>query len=137
VLIRSDILEPDGRGGWVAIEVKASSRVRPYQVADLSTQVWVMQGCGLHISRAVIRYLAGRIDWFNLDVGAVRFGDTDVTARVRQKIGTRRATALRARTTLADAIPQIKMGDFCDFPLRCEFRRHCKACAEIPLLAEC
>jgi hypothetical protein len=33
VLIRADILTPDGDDGWSAIDVKASTRVKGYQMA--------------------------------------------------------------------------------------------------------
>ena len=69
VLVRVDILEPDQHGGWQAIEVKASTRVKAYQLADLATQIWVMQGCGVTVSQKLRPFEAAiqcgtRLSWW-------------------------------------------------------------------------
>ncbi len=135
VLVRVDILEPNGQGGWRAIEVKASSRVRAYHLADLATQVWVMQGCGVDISQAVIRHLAGPIAWRRPEIAAVRFQDADVTASIRRYVATRAAVAAAARAAVWGPEVQRDMGSYCQRPFSCEFQAHCSELSALPLLA--
>ena len=37
VLVRVDIMEPDGKGKWRVAEVKSSTSVKDYHVGDLAT----------------------------------------------------------------------------------------------------
>ena len=57
VLVRADVVAPDGTGGWRVAEVKSSTEAKDYHAADLATQIWVMKACGLAVSSAVIRHL--------------------------------------------------------------------------------
>lgn len=135
VLIRADILEPDGEGGWCAIEVKASTKVKRYQVADLATQVWVMRGCGLSISRAVIRHLAPPFSWSHADIASVRFSDTDVSTQVDRQCSTRSSIAEAASEAIRGSEIRRSMGRHCEAPLQCEFQRHCRSTSRFPLLS--
>lgn len=125
VLVRVDILKPDGKGGWQAIEVKASTRVKTYQLADLATQVWVMQGCGVQISSAVIRHIARPFDWRRREPSAVRFADTDVTTLLPPYLASRADIATEASGALQGPEIQRAMGQHCEQPFACEFRSHC------------
>ncbi|WP_164155286.1 hypothetical protein [Sandarakinorhabdus rubra] len=135
VLVRADILEPDGQGGWRAIEVKASTRVKPYQLADLATQVWVMQGCGVSVTGAFIRHLAESIMWTRPDMSAVRFRDTDVTLPIRRYLENRAAVAAAARKAIRGPEIELEMGRHCQSPFKCEFQEHCTKRRDLPLLA--
>jgi CRISPR/Cas system-associated exonuclease Cas4 (RecB family) len=135
VLVRVDILEPDAQGGWRAIEVKASSRVRAYQLADLATQVWVMQGCRVAISRAIIRHLAAPIAWRRPDIASVRFQDADVTKSIRRYVASRAAVATAARIAIRGPEVERDMGSYCQRPFSCEFQAYCSDIRSIPLLA--
>ncbi|EQA98615.1 hypothetical protein L288_20400 [Sphingobium quisquiliarum P25] len=136
VLVRVDILEPDRCGGWRAIEVKATARVKAYQLADIATQVWVMQGCGLEISEAIIRHLAGPFSWPKPDMNAVRFADADVTRRIKRYLQTRDAVANAARRAVREVEVLRPTGAHCERPLCCEFRFHCRNAEALPLLKE-
>lgn len=135
VLVRVDILEPDGQGGWRAVEVKATTRVKPYHLADISTQVWVMLGSGISLSRAVIRHLATPIAWTKPDVSAVRFQDSDVTSRIQRFVDARAAIASAARLAVRDPEIEQDMGRHCTTPFKCEFQSHCMMIRDTPLLA--
>lgn len=134
VVVCVDIVEPDGAGAWRAIEVKAARRVKSYQLADLATQIWVMRGAGVQVSQAVIRHLANRVNWDRLDIGAVRFEDTDVTPRIERFIVRRPALIAAARDTVRGSLPHRPMGAHCTRPFACEFQRHCTDRQEAPLL---
>ncbi len=135
VLIRGDILEPDGTGRWRAIEVKASSRVSSYQLADLSTQLWVMRNAGVSISSAVIRHLSHPPQWWRTDIGAVKFNDEDVSKAIERFVEQRPAIAVAAGATIRGPEPVRPIGMHCYKPFACEFRGHCKKMADFDLKA--
>lgn len=137
VLVRVDVLEPDGQGGWRAVEVKATTRVKPYQLADLSTQVWVMLGSSISLSQAVIRHLAKPIAWTKPDISAVRFQDSDVTDRIQRFVDGRASVASAARLAIRGPEIEQDMGRHCTTPFKCEFQAHCWMIRETPLLARC
>jgi CRISPR/Cas system-associated exonuclease Cas4 (RecB family) len=134
VLIRADILLPDEGGTWRVVEVKASSRPKAYQYADVATQVWTIANSGVEVSRAVIRHVANPICWRRPDIAAVTFRDADVSAPVRRALRTRAATAVAARQAVLGTEPQRPIGMHCYRPFACEFRDHCRAAANIPPL---
>ena len=51
VLVRVDIMQPDGIGGWHVAEVKSSTSRKDYHLADLATQLWVMREDGVLSAR--------------------------------------------------------------------------------------
>lgn len=134
VLVRVDILEPDGRGAWRAIEVKASSRVKSYQLADLSTQIWVMRGCGMKVTQGIIRHLASPFSWRRPDIATVRFQDTDVTVPVERYVRRRETVAQAARAAIRASEVQRNMGVHCERPFVCEFQQFCRDALALPLL---
>ena len=132
VLVRVDILEPVGLGSWHAIEVKASTRLKKYQLADIATQVWVMRSCGLTISRATIRHLARPLNWKRPDYNAVCFTDADVTRRIESHLASREEIAASARAVIRGAEVLREMGSHCTRPFACEFLRHCGSACQVP-----
>ncbi|MCP5385457.1 MAG: Dna2/Cas4 domain-containing protein [Novosphingobium sp.] len=135
VLVRVDVLEPDDQGGWRAVEVKASNRVKPTHLADLSTQIWVMRGAGVPISQAIIRHVSNRIDWRRPDATMVRFRDEDVTQRIERYVEGRPAIVAEAMATANLPALSRNMGPHCRRPFSCEFQAHCTARQEVPLIA--
>jgi hypothetical protein len=126
VLVCVDILDPDGEGGWRAIEVKATSRVGSHHLADLATQVWTMLGCGVKVSSAAIRHIDGRINWARPDIAAVKFQTTDVSRYLGPLIDQLPALADAARTMVRGEQPHRVVGRHCERPFACEFRDHCR-----------
>lgn len=135
VLVRVDILEPDQHGGWQAIEVKASTRVKAYQLADLATQIWVMQGCGVAVSQAIIRHLIGPTARNRSDMSSLRFQDANVTVPIRRHLLRRAATVLAARKAVRGVEIHRTIGIHCQRPFACEFEAHCTLAATLPLFA--
>lgn len=125
VLVRIDILEPDGTAGWRMAEVKTAARVKDYHRADIATQLWVARNAGLPITSAAIRHidtcfvLKAEGDYDGL------FRDTDVLAEVEVLIAGRRTVVEAARSTLGGNEPDIDPGPHCDEPFSCEFADYC------------
>lgn len=125
VLVRVDVLSPDGAGAWHVAEVKSSSSAKDAHLRDLATQVWVMEATGLRIASAAIRHLdgdfvlraAGRYDGL--------FADTDLTEAVRPIIADRPALVAAARVMLGGREPVCETGPQCHAPYECEFQAWC------------
>lgn len=125
VVIRADVLEPDGRGGWRLLEVKNSAGVKPYQLLDVATQTWVLRGNQISISSVFIRHPVQPLrPWARWTAGT-RFVDADVTAEVQQLVLQRKSVVDEAKTMLKAGEPPILPGRHCTRPFRCEFRGHC------------
>ena len=127
VLVRIDVLEPDGAGGWRLAEVKSSTKAKPYHVGDLATQLWVARMSGVQITNAAIRHIDNR---FVLeregDLNGL-FADTDLAELAEPIVATRADVVAAARDTLAGAEPSTAPGGHCDAPFPCEFAGYCHA----------
>lgn len=127
VLVRIDVLEPDGAGGWHMAEVKSSTKAKNYHVGDLATQLWVARNAGVPVTSAAIRHIDNSFvleregDWNGL------FADTDLLALAEPIIETRADVVAAARITLEGAEPDTAPGDHCESPFPCEFAGYCHA----------
>lgn len=125
VVIRADVLQPDGRGAWRLIEVKNSSSVKPYQLLDAATQTWVMRGNQVCVSSVVIRHPEQPLRPWARWTPVTRFVDVDVSASVEQLIAGRKGVVDEAKAMLEASEPAILPGRHCTRPFRCEFREYC------------
>ena len=125
VLVRVDVLEPDGTGGWHVAEVKSSTSRKDYHLADLATQVWVMQENGLEISSASIRHINNRFvlaeegQFQGLLVDAHSLSDIGPFLENRGEI------VGDARAVVAGPEPVREIGSHCGSPFTCEFQSYC------------
>ncbi len=127
VLVRIDVLEPNGSGCWHMAEVKSSTKAKDYHVGDIATQLWVARNAGVSISSAAIRHIdssfvlerEGELDGL--------FADTDLMTVAEPIITGRGATIAAARATLAGGEPATQPGEHCDTPFPCEFAGYCHA----------
>ena len=133
VLVRVDVLIPV-EGGWRAIEIKASTRVKPVHVIDCAIQLWVMRNCGLNVSAIALGYINNQF---------VYQGDGDYSGLIVEQDLSADAEALQAdvvaliadaRALLSGAMPGIPVGAHCNNPYDCQFIPHCWPMdAEYPL----
>lgn len=123
VIIRADILEPDHWGGWRLIEVKNSRSVKAYQIRDVATQAWVLQGNRICISAIVVRHVERPLR-LNSRNPTVRFLDADVTPDAQRLVPSREIVVAAAGAVLQGAEPEIAAGPHCFRP-NCVFRQHC------------
>ena len=125
VIIRADILQPDGWGGWKLIEVKNSTAVRLYQLRDVATQAWVVRGSGLCVSNVIIRHSSRRLYSPMSRALPGPLIDVDVTSDLGNLIRDRPRVAQAARQVLRGPEPHRPAGPHCTQPFRCEFREYC------------
>lgn len=129
VLVRIDILIPVKVGeeqAWYLAEVKSSTTCKAYHVADLATQLWVAESCGLKIANASVRHLNSNFvlkcagEYANLFSDAEIYDDAAAIASERHKV------VESARQTLSRQKPHCSTGPHCSSPFACEFVNHCK-----------
>jgi len=127
VLVRIDVLEPDGSGAWHMAEVKSSTKAKDYHVGDLATQLWVARNAGVPISSAAIRHIDSSFVLDREGDLAGLFADTDLMGVAEPIVAGRGETVAAARATLAASEPATAPGDHCDAPFPCEFAGYCHA----------
>ena len=125
VLVRIDVLQPDGTGGWRLAEVKSSTKAKDYHLGDLATQVWVARKSGVQITRAAIRHIDNRFVLEHEGDMHGLFADTDLTILAEPIVATRANVVAAARMTLAGTEPDTAPGRHCDAPFPCEFAGYC------------
>ncbi|MNS65346.1 hypothetical protein D3C72_985070 [compost metagenome] len=126
VLVRVDVLEPDGSGGWLMAEVKGTTKPKAHHLPDLATQAWVAREAGLSITSAAIRHVdsgfvlaqEGRFDGL--------FADAECIELVEPIVAGRADVVADARAVLAGGEPGVKPGDHCRDPFPCEFEGYCR-----------
>jgi len=126
VIIRADILEPDGRGAWKLAEIKNSSSVKNYQLADVASQSWVLTGNNICLSSVIIRHVQRSIRSVN-SIPRLRFIDADVTLNIKSLVASRQRLVNEAKLVAQEAEPAIEPGPQCVRPFHCEYRHHCGA----------
>jgi len=124
VLIRMDVLIPEG-DGWRAIEVKASTRVKPEHEIDCAIQLWVMRGVGLTINSLSLAYV---------DNAFVYRGDSDYSGLLKEEDLTEIVTAMEpgvleliadATNAVSGKMPDTPVGRRCADPYECSFTNYC------------
>jgi len=124
VLIRMDVLIPEG-DGWRAVEVKASTRVKPEHQIDCAIQLWVMHGVGLTINSLSLAYVDNQF---------VYQGDGDYSGLLKEENLTELAIAMEpdVLALIADAtkavsgkMPDVPVGRRCENPYECSYVNYC------------
>ena len=125
VLVRVDIMEPDGLGGWHVAEVKSSTSRKDYHVADLATQLWVLREAGVQVSSAAIRHLNNQ--FFLTEEGSYHgaFVDTPSLEDAKPLALKRPKLIAEIRSVLGSEEPARDPGDHCHDPFPCEFVAYC------------
>jgi hypothetical protein len=127
VRIRVDILERTEEASWNLVEVKSSTSVKDVYYPDIAVQHYVLEGCGLSISRTGILHINNQYvyDGLRLDLNAL-FAFKDLTDQVKamQPEIPDHLAALKTMLANSDA-PDIKPSRHCSRPYDCEFWDHC------------
>lgn len=124
VAVRVDLMIPDGEG-WRVAEVKSTTSVKPYQRADLATQLWVLNGCGVNVTRASVRVLDRTFVLRSPGDFAGLFVDDEDDEAVALLVDTRGQIISDAKTTLSGDEPKLGPGPHCTDPFPCSFIEYC------------
>lgn len=125
VLVRVDVLERNGSGGWRVAEVKSSTGPKDYHRGDLATQVWVMREAGFNVRRAAVRHIDSSFVYTAEGDYAGLFADAEMLSDIEKIIAGRSKLVAAARRVLAGTEPSQELGDHCAKPFNCEFTGYC------------
>jgi hypothetical protein len=112
VLIRADVLIPDG-DGWRVVEVKASTSVKEYHVLDCAIQDWVLRNSGIDVKSVSLAHINNQFEYRgdgNFDGLLV---EHDLTDKVRMLEPTVLDLVAEARDAVAGPMPDIAVGTRC------------------------
>lgn len=124
LLVRCDLLIPTRRG-FRMVEVKSSTKVKPYHVDDCAIQAWVLQQNNLQLAS---------IELAHIDTSFVYQGDGNyqglfhhekLDADIEPLLEQVSEWIADAREVLASSEPDILPGLQCDDPFECPFKSHC------------
>jgi hypothetical protein len=124
LLVRCDLLLPTPRG-FRMVEVKSSTKVKPYHIDDCAIQTWVLQQNNIRIATTELAHI---------DTSFVYSGDNNyhglfhhekLDAEIEALIEQVPDWIADARTVLASTEPDILPGSQCDDPFECPFKAHC------------
>lgn len=120
-----DILrnEPDGVH---LIEVKSSTKVKDYHLADIAFQIWLLEECGLSVKSTSLMHLNSKyVRKGNLDIHEL-FMLEDVTDETKMMSADVAQTARMLDIIENDPNePRISIGAHCDSPFECGFKGWC------------
>lgn len=125
VLVRVDIMEPDGEGGWHVAEVKSSTSRKDYHLADLATQLWVMREAGVRVSSAAVRHLNNQFVLAKEGAYDGLFADAPSLNEAKPIMARRAKVVAEIREVLAGAEPDCGPGDHCTDPFPCDYQAYC------------
>lgn len=124
VFVRADLLLPV-RGGYRMVEVKSSTSVKEYHLADAAIQSWVATKAGISVKRVEIAHInttfvyPGNGDYEGL------FAHVDVSSEA-SSLGKQVPKWVKAaKTTLAGKEPTTEPGGQCGDPFECPFMAYC------------
>jgi len=123
IFAMADILVKNG-DAWDMYEVKASTKVKGYQVEDAAIQ-WYTLGSAIRLNRAYIVHINNQyVRKGALDIDAL-FTITDITEEVQAKQYAIEYNLTEMKQMLKGEMPNIDIGGHCDDPFGCDFKEHC------------
>lgn len=123
LLVKVDILEPNGDGSWHLIEVKGASKLKPEHLPDAGFQLLTVRRAGLTVTRVSIMHLNKACAHPNLDDLFVR---TEVTEEVEAMLPEWETAVGQARADLNSRMRvQASIDRHCFQDGKCAFYDHC------------
>jgi len=124
VLIRADVLIPDG-DGWRVIEVKASTSVKEYHVLDCAIQDWVLRNSGIDVTSISLAHINNQFVYRGDGNYNGLLIEHDLTNKVRTLEPTVLDLVAEARNAVVGPMPDVAVGTRCTNPYDCQFINYC------------
>lgn len=125
VLVRVDVLVPEGKNSWRLIEVKASTRIKPEHLQDCAVQTWVCRGCGIDIKSVALAHVDNSFVYIGANQYDGILTEEDVTNDVDDRLSQVPAWVDCAREAVRGGMPDVDVGPHCTKPYECGFFRQC------------
>ena len=125
IFVKVDILVRDG-AGWQIHEVKMGTAVRPVNLDDVAVQQYVLNGCGLPISRSFLVHINNSyVRHGALDVNKL-FASVDISDKVVARQQSIPEIVSEFRQAMREEIsPGIDIGPHCTDPYECDYIPYC------------
>jgi hypothetical protein len=124
VLIRADVLIPDG-DGWRVVEVKASTSVKDHHVLDCAIQDWVLRKSGIDVTSISLAHIDNQFVYEGDGNFDGLLTEHDLTDKVRTLEPTVLELVAEARDAVTGPMPDIAVGARCTTPYECQFINYC------------
>lgn len=125
IFVKVDLLIKDG-DAWQIYEVKMGTSVKPVNLDDVAVQQYVLNGCGLSISKSFLVHInnsyvrQGEIDVFRL------FHSEEITAKVAARQQSLPEIVREFRQIMSETNePTIDIGPHCTDPYECDYIPYC------------
>jgi hypothetical protein len=128
VLIRADVMIPDGEGadkGWHVIEVKASTSVKDSHVLDCAIQDWVLRNSGINVKSISLAHINNQFVYAGDGNYDGLLLENDLTADVRKLERAVLELVATARDAVIGPMPLTQVGVHCNKPYDCQFQAYC------------
>lgn len=120
---RADILKKT-KAGWHLIEVKKSTSVKDYHIADSAIQAFIIEQSGIRLKTISVRHVNNEMLYPDFDH---YFATIDVTKDVRdyQNKKLKKLLPQLLQVSRSKTEPKIEIGPHCSDPFDCPFKDHC------------
>lgn len=125
-LVRADLLLPE-KGGYRMVEVKSSTSVKDYYLADCAVQRWVTEKNGVELTGVGLMHIDNQFVYPGGNLYRGLLTEADVTEVIHPMVEQVPGWIAAGQQILAGEIPDVETGDQCSNPYSCFFYRHCSA----------
>lgn len=125
IAVRVDVLKKHGRG-YRLIEVKSSTAVKPPHYPDCAVQAWVLEKCGVEVTRVELAHIDNRFVYRGGGDYAGLFAHADMSGGIGEYQAQVQTWAREFRGVLDGEQPRIATGAHCRDPYPCPFYAHCR-----------
>ena len=124
LLIRADLLLPD-KDRYCMVEVKSSTSVKDYYLADAAIQSWVAQQANLPLKSIEIAHIDNSFIYAGDNNYQSLFKHVDISEQVAGMKSEVPQWMNAAQETLSGDEPNISVGNQCNSPFNCTFIAYC------------
>jgi hypothetical protein len=134
VLVRLDVLQPDG-DGWRIIEVKSSTSLKDEHIADCAIQSWVFRNLGYNQTGISVAHVDN--EWVYAGDGDFRglLAEVDVEEPVMSLLPAIPDWVRASTAAIRGTEPDVAVGKLCGQPHECPFIAYCWPTGPYPVQA--
>jgi len=123
--VQVDILDRSD-GVLRIVEVKSSTKFKPYHLDDCAIQAWVLEQLGQPLGQVVLAHINNEFVCHGDGNHEGLFAEDDLTEQANERFEAMPELIAQARATLASLDePDVAVGPHCDSPYGCPFYTHC------------